>query len=54
MTKITTRKNNNLWTQAEYAKLMGFSPEYANKLIRLKKVSTLHVNGMVLIRHKLE
>jgi|VirMetMinimDraft_7_1064189.scaffolds.fasta_scaffold42913_1 hypothetical protein len=40
----------DLYTQTEYAKKIGKSVPYINKLIKEQKVNTVTVNGAVLIK----
>jgi len=40
----------DLYTQTEYAKKIGKSVPYVNKLIKEQKVNTVTVNGAVLIK----
>lgn len=42
----------DLYTQTEYAKKIGVSIPYINKLIKQQKVDILKVNGAVLIKCK--
>lgn len=40
----------DLYTQSEYAKLIGCSQPRVNQMIKEGKLNTVHVNGAVLIK----
>ena len=44
----------DLYTQSEYAKLIGCSQPRVNQMMKEGKLDTLHVNGAVLIKVKTE
>ena len=47
---MTKEIRKDLYTQAEYAKHIGFSRARVNQMINEGKLDTLHVNGAVLIK----
>jgi len=51
MNKVTKKEiRQDLFTQTEYAKKIGKSVAWVNRLIKEQQVNTVSVNGAVLIK----
>lgn len=50
MSEVKKEYRKDLATQTEYAKMIGKSTAWVNKLIKENKVSTLTVKGATLIK----